>query len=235
METGPDKPLGITLADVRNALGEVSPFSTGGSALREIIGRGSLATIQKHLKTLREECVAASKPVDEEIPTPDPDVVRTIWAMAWNAARQKVLLRLDQLSAQRDLALMQVKTLEGDTASLAMSLDSALDAVAQQRDETARQLADRGSEMTQLQAANDALTLQLEQLRSDLRRMSTESEHSRALSERDAQLKDRAHLADREHLLNQLAEIKSALHSASGRVPMARSDEVRVVAAVENP
>jgi homoserine kinase len=47
--------------------------------------------------------------------------------------------------------------------------------------------------------------------RAEIARVTTAAAHASELSVRDAQLKDRLHQADREHLLRQVVELKSAL------------------------
>lgn len=58
-----------------------------------------------------------------------------------------------------------------------------------------------------------ALQSELQEANALIQSLKSESEHSHEIAQRDAALKDRAHQMDREHLLNQLAELKSAIHS----------------------
>jgi len=221
VNASPTKQAGITLADVRTALGDTNPFDIGGAALRVRLGRGSLETIQRHIKSLREEQAAAVRPADDDVPAPDNELVRAIWSAAWSMAREKTLLRLDSLSVQRDNALAHIVTLESDSVSLAQALDREMELADRQRQETAAFLAVQQQEVLQTRAAAEGFAQKIERLRAENQRIGTEAEHHRVLADRDAQLKDISHKADREHLLNQLAELKSALHTIQNRTPSA--------------
>lgn len=57
----------ITIVDVRKALAgdedgpAIDPLSTNARKIRDIIGRGSMATIQKHLMSIRDVAAGASE------------------------------------------------------------------------------------------------------------------------------------------------------------------------------
>nr|WP_011110527.1 DNA-binding protein [Acidithiobacillus caldus]AAP04748.1 unknown [Acidithiobacillus caldus] len=89
MEAGP-----ITQQDVAAAADQLGgPANTNAAKIREILGRGSLATIQRHLQALRDAQRAPELPeAVQTIPTP-PEAVseasRGIWAAAWAMAEQR--------------------------------------------------------------------------------------------------------------------------------------------------
>jgi len=80
-------------------------FSTNASKLREILGRGSLATIQKHLTALRNSARAAEEaPAAEEAAkhVPNVDAVQSIWSVVVNTACSDLLKKISTLSDGRD-------------------------------------------------------------------------------------------------------------------------------------
>ena len=58
----PSLPARVTLEDVRGALGSTPATGTNAGALRKVLGRGSLSTIQKHLDALRVQAAAPAQP-----------------------------------------------------------------------------------------------------------------------------------------------------------------------------
>ena len=75
MTTGP-----VTFDDVRAALGDQDPTGTNAGAVRRIIGRGSLSTIQKHLDTLRAQAVQPAAEAPGKVPDAPQDLIQGVWA-----------------------------------------------------------------------------------------------------------------------------------------------------------
>lgn len=116
----------ITIEDVRSAIGDINPNEINSGKIREIIGRGSNSTIQKHLMTIRNERSAANKQINPvDTPKPPEDAFLTIWSIALAAAQTQVLSRINQLSIERDLFSVTVATQEADIASLSERIDEA--------------------------------------------------------------------------------------------------------------
>ena len=79
--TGP-----VTFDDVAHALGDLDPGHTNAAKLRETLGRGSFATIQKHLDRLRASKAAQEPAPGSEVPSAPADVLVTLWSAAYRAA-----------------------------------------------------------------------------------------------------------------------------------------------------
>jgi len=112
----------ITLADVESVLkhgrliadGEILDakdgedpsidlFQTNANKLRTILGRGSLATIQKHLTALRNDFRAAEEaPAKAAKHVPDSNSVAVIWNVVVNTACAELLKKISTLSDGRD-------------------------------------------------------------------------------------------------------------------------------------
>jgi len=78
-------------------------FKTNASKLRSILGRGSLATIQKHLTALRTDFRTSEKaPISDTKHAPDADAVQAIWSVVVNTACGELLKKISILSDRRD-------------------------------------------------------------------------------------------------------------------------------------
>jgi len=205
----------LTLDDVRTALGDTDPRTTNAGALRARLGRGSTSTIQKHLEKLRSDLVPAL-PVDTETPSAPADAVAAIWSAAWSAAQAQTLGRLNLVTLERDTARERVALLESDLFAATSELDQTVDTLAgtQSTAETTLQAERASAAAAQLTATEQiaGLRAELSVALANYERLTVSSAHSEELARRDAELRERAHQQDREHLLNQIAELKSALH-----------------------
>jgi len=78
-------------------------FKTNANKLRSILGRGSLATIQKHLTALRTAARAAEAPAEESAKhIPDADAVQAIWSVVVKTACSDLLMKISTLSDIHD-------------------------------------------------------------------------------------------------------------------------------------
>lgn len=118
MESADNSSKNLTLQDVRQALGETDPHQTNSAKLRAILGRGSNATIQRHLDVIRAEWVKAAQPTEAPVLPPMPDEFKALWAPVYTAAVATVRARLESLSAERDALVLSVATGRQDLAAL---------------------------------------------------------------------------------------------------------------------
>ena len=197
--TGP-----ITLADVRNALGGTNPSQTNAGPLRKIMGRGSMATIQKHLDAIRAERAAVVPEAQSQVPAAPAEAVAVIWGAAWAQAQVTTLARLESLTAERDAAQALVITQGLDIASLTDEVDDLI-AAAQTR----------GSEQVQGLAAAQALAASqgqaLVNAQSELERVTTAANAASTLAEREAKIERQALQATVDRLTDQASDLKSLL------------------------
>jgi hypothetical protein len=191
----------VTLDDVRATLGDTDPRTTNAGALRSKLGKGSVSTIQKHLDKLRADLMPAVVTPGSPTPAAPAEALGAIWSAAWSAAQAQTLGRLNIVSQERDAARERITLLIGDLEAVANQLDQTTEAQAQS--------AQRTSELT---AQAERCGADLTAARVEIERLNTASEHAAQLALRDGELKDKAHQQDREYLLNQIAELKSALH-----------------------
>ena len=109
MNTEINTPSGpLNLEDVREALSDLDPNATNAGALRRILGRGSLSTIQKHLDHIRQELLAPTLDALGAAPDVPKDLVQAVWSAAWTAAQARTagaLAQVQALAAQQAQAL----------------------------------------------------------------------------------------------------------------------------------
>jgi len=168
----------ITMDDVRQALaGEedgdpVNPFATNAKKIRDIIGRGSMATIQKHLQTIRDEAQGkGDQPEDTDIPAPPEEAVTALWKSAWTAAHTSILERCANLNDDRDRLRDSLQVASDDGAALVdevARLEVVIEEKAAQIDTQAQEAAEaadaHAQEVAQLTARLDEAHKQNERL-----------------------------------------------------------------------
>lgn len=122
MTTGP-----VTFDDVRAALGEQDPASTNAGALRKLLGRGSLSTIQKHLDALRAQAVQPAAEVDGEAPKAPAELVQSLWAQAWAQAQALVQTALAAALAKCEALGQALGMAQADAVAAQAEADQARD------------------------------------------------------------------------------------------------------------
>lgn len=122
MTTGP-----VTFDDVRAALGEQDPATTNAGALRKLLGRGSLSTIQKHLDSLRAQAAQPAEEVVGEVPKPPADLLQGLWAHAWAAAQAMVQTALSTAQAKAESLAVALGMAQQDAVAAQSEADQARD------------------------------------------------------------------------------------------------------------
>ena len=208
----------VTFDDVKAALGEQDPAKTNAGALRKLLGRGSLSTIQKHLDSLRFAAVELVFEEAGEAPGAPKELVQSLWAVAWSQAQAQVngalahaLVRVESLAAALGVA-------QADASAAIAAADEA-----QAETFAAQQVAE------QAQAAQKAAQQALEQVRSqaeaDAEAAVMEALKAREVAQAQAESVQAAHALEVAHfetrtatlqgqldrLIEQLAEVKSLL------------------------
>lgn len=209
--TGP-----VTLADVRQVVED--PFQTNANRVREHLGRGSNATIQKHLQTLREELRRKQEVSDSEVPTAPDSVVQNLWATAWTAASAQVRTRLEQITSERDQYREAAEAATADAQAMAEALDLARSESenstaehAREREQAAQALAESEA---RLNAQDQAWKQEREQLQAQVQEHQQklkDLEHAAALVERDREIERQTLRGEIDRLTTQLAQVQAYL------------------------
>lgn len=222
METVNTRP--VSFDDVAQALGDTDPGSTNASKLRAIIGRGSFATIQRHLDTIRAQRAQTLNPEYVETPPAPPELL-SMWGAAVAVAVAQVRTRLDSVVQERDALGQALASARGDIEALASELESAAtqadEAGAQLRQQLAeaQALAAKHAEVLQEQGrAAEALKAQHAEALAQLNAQVAEARQQVQLGELQAQLGAQALQATIDRLTDQVGELKSLL-SLQARQP----------------
>lgn len=205
--TGP-----ISIDDVRAALADTDPSSTNANKLRATLGRGSFATIQRHLDTIRTERAPAPMVAPGAAPAAPPEAVAAMWTAAWTAAQVQTLGRLETVTAERDSLAALATTQGADLAALASAIDANAETV------TAA-LADKqkleGDLLTLIKSSGEALEVhkgEIARLTMELEKVETAATSAAALAQRDAVLAATSMQTTIDRLTDQVGELKGLLH-----------------------
>lgn len=215
-QTGPN----INIGDVRAAIADTDPKSTNAGALRKLIGRGSLATIQKHLDTIRIESAPAVEQAPGATP-PAPAEMSAVWSAAYAAAQLFTLGRLEKVTADREklqsicnqqsldlsAALSDADAMETKTAAKAAADQLALDEL----------LKVSSTDKIQLDSTTAALeSLQLSSAAA-LERLKSSSDAALTIAQKDSQIAIQSQQSTIDRLTDQIGELKSLLHKQSSK------------------
>jgi len=139
-------------------------FKTNANKIRSILGRGSLATIQKHLSALRNDFRAAEAPIlDTAKHAPDADAVQALWSVVVNTACSDLLKKISILSDGRD----RDRTIIAEQAEALEELQAECIALEDKVEDATREIAVAVAEAERQEAAHKAaieeLTVRLDE------------------------------------------------------------------------
>lgn len=115
----PRKISPITLLDVKHALGNIDPNTTHAGAVRQILGRGSHTTIQKHLDTIRIEKKVSMRSAAPPLLL---EIVNELWESTLAEVRVMALTHIERSTLEQN-NLLKIKD-----SVLSKSLTEALEA-----------------------------------------------------------------------------------------------------------
>lgn len=199
MNEAPQQQGNITIDDVRLALGDTDPNATNASRLRALIGRGSLATIQRHLDTIRTEQAPQPLQATADAPVAPKDLIQGLWSAAWQSAQAQTAGALAAAQAKLAQTEQALSVARADAADAQGAADAAINVLATEQEQGKKTLEAFATE-------EEALSKALEEARS-----SAESE-AKAAADHLATVKAEAALAA-ERAASALA-LAEAKHSA---------------------
>jgi hypothetical protein len=218
----------ITFEDVRSAVGESDPNSTNASKIRAQLGRGSFATIQKHIETLRELLRDSVNPVEStSIPAPSNDVVNALWGTAYNYASNMFHTNQARLSLQRDNLMEQLEMMRVDFESVLERVDKAEQELADAcavRDSSVAVLVDAQSDLKALQVAFDQFR---EKSALEASQAALAAANEVQLLQRDRTIERQSMQATVDVLTGQVGELKSLLAMQNRAAPAVPARPVR--------
>ncbi|MBU2805401.1 hypothetical protein HF283_09830 [Acidithiobacillus ferrooxidans] len=162
----------ITIEDVRAAVEQLGgPNHTNAAKIREVLGRGSLATIQKHLQALRDAQSTPDLPEDQENAPPVPSdltgAFQAVWTAAWTMAEQRHAAVLAKLLAENQTLATDLETARADLTAMLEQFERA-EARAEMAEKSA---AEAQAALEQERAAMAGERTALEQIMAQLRGM----------------------------------------------------------------
>lgn len=206
----------LNFDDVVAALSDTDPNQTNASKLRTQIGRGSLATIQKHLDTIRVQRIQASQSDALPVPPAPPELL-AMWGVAVAVATAQVRTRLDAVVRERDVANLRCGALEQDRKSLEEEVtnlaDSLVNIESQYSVAAEKSVADAKSVVDQLDATKAAASKNEARLISELSAATAQIKFIELQSQNSSQ----AMQVTIDRLTDQIGELKSLLHTAAAR------------------
>lgn len=203
--TGP-----VSFDDVAQALGDADPSGTNASKLRAVIGRGSFATIQKHLDTIRAQRAQALHPVEVKTPEAPPELL-AMWGAAVAVAVAQVRTRLDSVVQERDSLAQALASARGDVEALAGELEGATARADAAATDMAQQVAQLQAEAAQHAQALEAQEQAAATLQAKLSQQVAEGLQQVQVSELQARLGAQALQTTIDRLTDQVGELKSLL------------------------
>ena len=215
----------VTIDDVRSALGDTDPNATNANKVRALLGnRGSFATIQKHLATLRQELAAASAaPVAvDSAPAMPTEAATQMWVAAWSAAQVATMAHTQRIAAERDAALVKLDTMGADVAGLVAAVDEQAAQIEQAEQEAAAAAVAHLADLEKAQTNLEEAAAERAELVSEIERNRAELEKAQADSMHAAELAEQGRLMMREELArltDQVGELKAHLYKRAEASP----------------
>jgi uncharacterized protein (UPF0335 family) len=126
----------VTLGDVIVAIGDGDPRTTYAGAVRKILGRGSLSTIQRHLMTLRQQMDAEDQISGEVVEVVLPAVpggieemsktlVQKTWELSYRTVQSTLQAQLLSAAQKIERLEAEIDAARSDVASMLDDLEAA--------------------------------------------------------------------------------------------------------------
>ena len=215
MTTGP-----VTFDDVRQALGDQDPASTNAGALRKLLGRGSLSTIQKHLDTLRTQAVQPAVEAPGKVPDAPQDLIQVVWAQAWATAQALVQTALATAQGRAEALANLLGIAEADAVAAQGEADEAREALVAVQARLEGLDGQHKAAVEQIQGAHQEQVLALRAGLSEAREQAEQARHELAV----AKARHEADLAllrgELDRQVSQLADLRAALQVRPAPVPV---------------
>ena len=204
--TGP-----VTIDDVRAALGDTDPSSTNAGALRRLLGRGSLSTIQKHLDALRGESATPALDLGGAAPDTPKELVQALWAAAWMAAQARTLGALAQAQAQVAQQAQALAMVQADAAAAHEQADQAAQELTAAQELAVQQAQEAAQALAAMQQAAQALATVQQAQELELAQALAAVQQAQALERAQHEAVAATLRGEVDRLVSQLADLRAAL------------------------
>lgn len=214
MTTGP-----VTFDDVRAALGDQDPTGTNAGAVRRIIGRGSLSTIQRHLDALRAQAVQPAAEVDGEAPKAPAELVQSLWAQAWAQAQALVQTALAAALAKCEALGQALGMAQADAVAAQAEADSARDELGAVQARLDGLEGQHAAAIERMQAAHQEQVLALRAGLAEARQEAEAAQHELAVAQARHALETATLRGELDRQISVMADLRMALQRPLTPVP----------------
>ena len=205
-------PTALTFDDVAQAIGDTDPAHTNASKLRAALGRGSFATIQRHLDTIRAHRAAALQaPADAAAVPAMPQEVAALWGAAYAVAAASVRTRLDAVVQERDALAKALQASHGDVHALTAEMETMAGHADQAEQALAKATAAHDLAAGQWATQSEKLAAQHAQELAGATAQLEAAQHQLQLAQLESRIGGQALQATIDRLTDQLADVKSLL------------------------
>ena len=202
----------VTMDDVLGALDGADPLGTSASKIRAILGRGSFATLQKHLDALRAAAKAAQEPASlSAVPSAPPEVIAALWSAAYNAAGHQLAGKLASSMTERDALRAAAIAAADDVATLAAQVDALEQEAAAAHASSEAALADCAAARKELQAHQARDSANRMQLVTAAEADVMAARHALEMEKRDRTIERQTLQSTVNSLTDQIGELKALL------------------------
>lgn len=229
----------ISYADVLAAVpkdestGDLRPDITNAGAIRTIVGRGSLSTVQRHLDAIRAELVAAAAPQPAgAVPVAPAEAVAAIWTSAWTAAHADVIGRIDRVTVERDQARARVEVLTADRDAATTEADDQREHAAVAVTASEQSLATLAAREAQIAVREAELLAKVDveikagtEVQAALVRERQQAQHAAALVTREREIERLALQGQIDRLQERVAEFRAMEIWSSGKASQTSNNE----------
>lgn len=212
--TGP-----VTFDDVRQALGDQDPAQTNAGALRRILGRGSLSTIQKHLDALRAQAAQPAAAPEGEVPKAPNDLIQGVWAHAWAVAQALVQTALASAQARAEGLAVALGIAQADAVAAQQEADQARDELGVVVARLESVDAENQRVIDRVQAAHEEQVLALRAGISEARHEAEHARHELAVAQARHALETATLRGELDRQISVMADLRMALQRPLTPVP----------------
>jgi len=209
----------VTLDDVRATLGDTDPNSTNAGAVRRLLGRGSLSTIQRHLDALRKEGVAQALDVAGAAPDAPKDLIAAIWSSAWAAAQARTAGALAQSQQQAQALAQALAVAQSDAAAAQADADESAQALALMQQQSQQIHEAHATALAAAQALAEAQQQAAAQELAQARHALEHTKQAAALAAAQHEAGIAALRGEVDRLISQLADLRAALGRSAPSTP----------------
>lgn len=214
----------VTFDDVFNALGEEQhAFDTNAARIRDAIGYGSNATIQKHLDKIRDDINKKRLQDVDSAASETPklpkdlfkDSLESLWSEAWKTAQVATLSRIERLTIEVDGLKQKSDAQVNDITELSIEVDDLKDIIDSNEKSLEQLNSDHEANLSTVKLEVEDLQFKLEKSQeavakanSEVVQIKKEAEQEKQVMLRDAEISKITMQSTIDHLNEKISDLK---------------------------